>query len=106
MHFGNPIVSSCCNKLVTCRVHLNRYDKMRFTLKILAFTALLLISKLTKEDELITTPAESPQVIVNTEQNAAEKPTPILTSGSMQHHETGPPDEPVQTLVATQATIK
>lgn len=78
---------------------------MRFTLKILAFTALLLISKFTKEDKLITTPAESPQVIVSTQQSAAQTPLPVLTSGSIQH-ETSLHEEPVQTLVATPVTIK
>jgi hypothetical protein len=79
---------------------------MRFILKILAFTALLLISKITKEDKLITTPAENPQVIVSTAQDAAEKPLPVLSSGNMQQHQNGLYTEPVQTFVATQATIK
>ncbi|MER2998087.1 hypothetical protein [Pontibacter populi] len=87
-------------------VHLIRNIKMRFILKILAFTALLLISKFTKEDKLITSPAENPQVIVSAAQSNVVKPIPILTSSGTEHHETDLPVEPVKTLVATQATIE
>ncbi|MEJ8758550.1 hypothetical protein WG947_16165 [Pontibacter sp. H259] len=69
---------------------------MKSILKLLAFTALLLISKFTKEEKLITTPAESPQVIVSTVQNQLPVHT---TSGDM-------PVVPVQPIIATEATIK
>ncbi|WP_162428436.1 hypothetical protein [Pontibacter pudoricolor] len=79
---------------------------MRFILKILAFTALLLISKITKEDKLIPASADNPQVIVSTAPHAAEKPLPVLSNGNMQQHQSGLYTEPVQTFVVTQATIK
>ena len=69
---------------------------MRSILKILAFTALLLISKFTKEDKQITTTAESPALIVSTVQNQL----PVhKTAGTL-------PEEPVQPFVTTEATIK
>ena len=78
---------------------------MRFVFKILAFIALLLISKFTRQDTLVTTPAESPQVIVSTQYNMAQEPPATLT-GSHVHEETALPGKTVQTLVATPATIK
>jgi len=68
---------------------------MRSILKILAFTALLLISKFTKEEKL-TTPAESPQVIVSSVQNQI----PVHKTASKL------PEEPVQPFMTTEATIK
>ena len=79
---------------------------MRFILKILAFTALLLISRFTKEDELETNPANSPQVIVSTVQSVAQKPEQVRkTAGDLQEAKNSV-EAPVQALVATQATIK
>ena len=78
---------------------------MRFVFKILAFIALLLISKFTRQDTLITTPAESPQVIVSAQNSNAQKPPAALTGGRM-HEEASLPGKTVQTLVATPATIK
>ncbi len=73
---------------------------MKFILKILSFTALLLISKFTKEDKLITTPAENPQVIVSTGQKTYTQQLPIHKTSGKQ------PGKTVQALVTTQATIK
>ncbi|NDK54704.1 hypothetical protein [Pontibacter fetidus] len=78
---------------------------MRFVFKILAFIALLLISKLTRQDTLVTTPAESPQVIVNTQHSTVQKASATLTVGQM-YKEASLPHNTVQAVVATPATIK
>jgi len=79
---------------------------MKFILKILLFTALLLISKLTKENELATSPAESPQVLVSTKQHSAKEDLPVhKTSGNTQLS-TDVPDKPVKNLLAKPAIIE
>ena len=82
-----------------------RANKMKFILKILAFTALLLISKFTKEEEQQNAAADSPGGIISAKQTVAQIPPPVLVSGNL-HHEPELPKEPVQTLVATPATVK
>ncbi|MBB6612945.1 hypothetical protein H7F15_18030 [Pontibacter sp. Tf4] len=73
---------------------------MKFVLKILAFTALLLISKLTKEDELKSAPDGTPQAIVSTPHTATTAQLPVhKTAGSH-------PEKDVQSFVATQAAIE
>ncbi len=79
---------------------------MRSILKILAFTALLLISKFTKEDEEIITPAESSEIIVSTNQPEMEQEVPVIEASGNFGNETVAPPEPVHTLITTPATIK
>lgn len=79
---------------------------MKSLLKILAFTALLLISKFTKEDEPLMVPADNQQAVVDSIAYGVQ--TPVLVSNTAADL----PDRPVstggqvQTLVVTPATIK
>lgn len=75
---------------------------LKFILKILAFTALLLISKLTREDKLLNTPAEHSQALASTD-STSEQLLILATSELKQKKSLS---VPVQTLVATEATIE
>lgn len=77
-------------------VHLYIDYEMKFTLKILTFIALLLISKLAKEDKLTPEMTAGADVIVASGQQTAKEELPVVKT--IQQQETELPSSPMPAL--------